>query len=286
MICLGQFVKDISIGNILYSEVNGQIIARLGDLEYAKQVSVPSEPHRDVKTGTPHFIACEVERGKYLFQPDPAMPIDAQSVMYQGSGNTATTELNLPTVPFRFNYLHDLESVWWILVYFVFTKIPAGTRTKLSNEQFTVQRDTREVIFPHPLTSPERQEFITNALTRNLHLSILVNDFANAGGLVRTMGNFLCMQYRAVEAMPDFPAGGCFSGIHGRIRLGYFAQPLVDAVFNGLLEDLLPASPDGNPPATAAGDTPATGAKKRKMDETEEIVEGMSSLKKGRQVRR
>ncbi|EEB91237.1 hypothetical protein MPER_10437, partial [Moniliophthora perniciosa FA553] len=223
MICLGQVVKaleymysagyvhrDISIGNILYSEVNSRIIARLGDLEYAKQISVPSEPHRNVKTGTPHFIASEVELGGYLFQPDPAMPIDAQSVMYQGSGNTTTTQFSLPIVPFRFNYLHDLESVWWIMAYFVFSKIPTGT--KLSDEQFTVQRDTRKLIFPHPYTSLKREKFLTNALERNSHLAILVNDFANAGGLVRTMGNFLCMQYRAVEAMPDFPAGafgGC-----------------------------------------------------------------------------
>ncbi|EEB98744.1 hypothetical protein MPER_01698, partial [Moniliophthora perniciosa FA553] len=123
MICLGQVVKaleymysagyvhrDISIGNILYSEVDGRIIARLGDLEYAKQVSVPSEPHRDLKTGTPHFIACEVENGEYLFEPDPAMPPAPQTIGQRMLAAGKKTKPN-SVVPFRFNYLHDLESV-------------------------------------------------------------------------------------------------------------------------------------------------------------------------------
>ncbi|KAI3608807.1 hypothetical protein WG66_003765 [Moniliophthora roreri] len=289
MICLGQVVKaleymysagyvhrDISIGNILYSEVNGRIVARLGDLEYAKQVSVSSESHRDLKTGTPHFIACEVERGKYLFRPRQTTSTDAQALIRQILANTTKTETTPSTVPFRFHYLHDLESVWWIMVFFVFTKIPVGV--KLSDEQLRIQRDTCKSIFPHPFMSLIRQEFFINStVDRDAHMAILVNDFASTRAIVHAIGNFLCKQYGAVEAMPDFPAGRCFSGIHEGVRSGYFGQPLVDAVFNGPLENLPLAPPDGKPPTTGA---------KRKMDETEGITEGASTSKKGRRGRR
>ncbi|ESK84231.1 hypothetical protein Moror_11083 [Moniliophthora roreri MCA 2997] len=288
MICLGQVVKaleymysagyvhrDISIGNILYSEVNGRIVARLGDLEYAKQVSVPSESHRDLKTGTPHFIACEVERGNYLFRPNHTMPIAAQSLLHRILANQTKTQL-APTVPFRLNYLHDLESVWWIMVFFLFTRIPANAI--ISHEQLQVQRDTCKLIFPHPFTSQRRQEFFTNStVERDSHMAILSSEFQGACMIVQAMADFLRMQYGAVEAMPDFPAGRCFSGIHESVRSGYLGQPLVDVVFNGPLENLPPASPDGKPPTTGA---------KRKMDETEGIVEGASTSKKGRQGRR
>ncbi|KAF8557267.1 hypothetical protein OG21DRAFT_1520545 [Imleria badia] len=91
--------RDISAGNVLRCGRQGKIV----DLEYAKALNSSGENH-DVRTGTPHFMACEVEAQEYLFfQPE------------------RTYNLGRPVVadrpPFRFNTLHDLESWWWILTW-------------------------------------------------------------------------------------------------------------------------------------------------------------------------
>ncbi|KIJ10691.1 hypothetical protein PAXINDRAFT_101953 [Paxillus involutus ATCC 200175] len=85
--------RDISVGNVLRHGNQGLI----ADLEYAKRTD--SNQSHEVRTGTPDFMACEVEEQEYLFFPDPL-------------GVTPP-----PGDQFRANRLHDLESLWWILMW-------------------------------------------------------------------------------------------------------------------------------------------------------------------------
>ncbi|KAJ3990862.1 hypothetical protein F5050DRAFT_1531532, partial [Lentinula boryana] len=86
--------RDISGGNVYWYQ-EGQT-GLIGDFEYAK-VGTDRGRH-DVRTGTPFFMAAETLHRKYLFEED---------------------EL-LNAVPFHHNPLHDLESVWWIIIYILF----------------------------------------------------------------------------------------------------------------------------------------------------------------------
>ncbi|KAJ3970465.1 hypothetical protein EV361DRAFT_848544 [Lentinula raphanica] len=89
VMCLAGWVhRDISGGNVYWFEKAK--MGLLGDFEYAVHQS--EKRHHDVRTGTPFFMAGETMSNDYLYEPD---------------------------LPFSYNPLHDLESIWWILVYVI-----------------------------------------------------------------------------------------------------------------------------------------------------------------------
>ncbi|KAJ3552022.1 hypothetical protein NM688_g4376 [Phlebia brevispora] len=125
--------RDVSPANIL---VKDDGTALLADLEYAKRIGVGSEG----KTGTPGFLALEAEVGRYRFPPPKNPPPQPSSSKYtlmerlrgMKDGKPIADEIAKPDLFYReedgedlpavrYNPLHDLESVWWIAVYFVVT---------------------------------------------------------------------------------------------------------------------------------------------------------------------
>ncbi|KAI0922893.1 hypothetical protein AcV5_009760 [Taiwanofungus camphoratus] len=122
--------RDISTGNILVDkDGNG----RLGDLEYAKRMGQPSS--HEVRTGTVDFIVVEIDSQKYLFKSRPVN--NSSSENNDDISDIESTALderpdrlplrkqdasNRMNIRFRYNPLHDLESVWWVAVYFLFKK--------------------------------------------------------------------------------------------------------------------------------------------------------------------
>ncbi|KAJ4477428.1 hypothetical protein J3R30DRAFT_3703820 [Lentinula aciculospora] len=108
--------RDISCGNIYWYEcktagIDGENRGLLGDLEFAK-TRTPSVAH-EVHIGTFNFMASEVITGHYLFRPTLNVNLLEDP-----------TQLLKPDVftqpQFIFNPLHDLESIWWILVYILY----------------------------------------------------------------------------------------------------------------------------------------------------------------------
>ncbi|KAI5993511.1 hypothetical protein EDD15DRAFT_2576181 [Pisolithus albus] len=89
---IGWVHRDLSTSNVLYWGGMG----KLADLDYAKHVD--SNKSHEVRTGTPEFMACEVEAQAYLFGP----------FRLKGPGEDRNW------CPFKFNPLHDMESLWWI----------------------------------------------------------------------------------------------------------------------------------------------------------------------------
>ncbi|KAG1767565.1 hypothetical protein EDD22DRAFT_950013 [Suillus occidentalis] len=77
--------RDFSVGNAIW--VGG--VGKLGDFEYAKEID--SNTSNDIRTGTMHFMAVEVESQSYIFIPRLARHLDRP--------------------PFRMNFLHDIESL-------------------------------------------------------------------------------------------------------------------------------------------------------------------------------
>ncbi|KIJ06645.1 hypothetical protein PAXINDRAFT_121498 [Paxillus involutus ATCC 200175] len=94
--------RDISVGNVLRHGNRGLI----ADLEYAKRTD--SNQSHEVRTGTPDFMACEVEAQKYQFLSAAPISMD----IFKGPEPARPVQ-----PPFRANSLHDLESLWWILIW-------------------------------------------------------------------------------------------------------------------------------------------------------------------------
>ncbi|KAK7026718.1 hypothetical protein VNI00_015491 [Paramarasmius palmivorus] len=129
--------RDISTGNLLlcYDE-NDQPICKISDLEYARPylLEVPAgAPEHAHKTGTPAFMAVEVQTKAHLFS--------------RRKKTLASTK-----VPVLHNYLHDAESIWWIAIWHLFHTYPALKEHRgLSDdpeENISQQQSWADSIFP------------------------------------------------------------------------------------------------------------------------------------------
>ncbi|KAK0440942.1 uncharacterized protein EV420DRAFT_1769154 [Desarmillaria tabescens] len=103
---LGHYVhRDISAENILLC--NG--IAKISDLEYAQRFLFGSK--KDPKTGTPRYMAVEVQAATYLlYKPARSFENFGQKLVKR----------------FFHNYIHDIESLFWIGFHVLFSTIPAA----------------------------------------------------------------------------------------------------------------------------------------------------------------
>ncbi|KAG1829939.1 hypothetical protein EV424DRAFT_366945 [Suillus variegatus] len=142
---------DFSVGNVIWVVGDNGGIGKLGDFEYAQEID-PNTYH-DVRTGTIHFMAIEVEHQQYLFQTlAPPPPPDADVP---------------PLPPFRMNFLHDIECVWWAYTWIFFYH--TDTITANSNNFFDVdaQLIQYQLAFPGAIRQETRRDFFT--LTTELH---------------------------------------------------------------------------------------------------------------------
>uniref|UniRef100_A0A8H8CNM9 Fungal-type protein kinase domain-containing protein n=1 Tax=Psilocybe cubensis TaxID=181762 RepID=A0A8H8CNM9_PSICU len=128
MLCAGWVHRDISSGNILaYKSTeavsDGTMLnwqAKLSDLEYAKKFPPPDgyKGASDPKTGTPYFMAHEVLGRSYIFQP---VATEARSVTSDESTNpfapVSEMIVGVNREVVAHNFQHDLESIWWLLLW-------------------------------------------------------------------------------------------------------------------------------------------------------------------------
>ncbi|KAJ3817658.1 hypothetical protein F5880DRAFT_1627622 [Lentinula raphanica] len=99
VMCLAGWVhRDISGGNV-YWFAHAEM-GLLGDFEYAVHQS--EERHHDVRTGTPFFMAAETISNDYIYTGAAVLPKKPEAGL-----------------AFSCNPLHDLESIWWIVVYVI-----------------------------------------------------------------------------------------------------------------------------------------------------------------------
>lgn len=178
--------RDVSVGNLL---VDGPKNCRLIDMEYAKKMGTEEEFRivRDMVTsadiyliqaqGTSPFIALEVENQDYRFSTwSQLKPLKAPTYNhreYRLAGKRAPVVphgpsdaeafARLPPLKFRYNPLHDMESLWWVAVYLVLKRdvVPGTTgeepeaawdskaQQSYVCELFGAKRDR---LFSHPAT--------------------------------------------------------------------------------------------------------------------------------------
>ena len=110
------------------------------------------------------------------------------------------------------NYIHDLESLWWILVWttFVYEKMPDPTY-EMSAEWAEAQRNRCNILFPGDAYINDRQSFLNDDgtfKTRVKSVSPFLTGYANIIGYFREL---LLAEYEEVEK--DVPATVHFSGL-------------------------------------------------------------------------
>ncbi|KAJ3753441.1 hypothetical protein EV360DRAFT_87785 [Lentinula raphanica] len=148
--------RDISGGNVYwFAHANAGL---LGDFEYAVKTS--EKRHHDVRTGTPFFMAAETMCDKYIYTPrnlteeDP--PTTLTDALNPAGEDAAPVPMAGPKPPFSYNPLHDLESIWWIIVYVLFFNDDKSFRSP----EPEIRQDQMEKLFHGRLDSYERQQFL------------------------------------------------------------------------------------------------------------------------------
>ncbi|KAG1884537.1 hypothetical protein F4604DRAFT_1648223 [Suillus subluteus] len=143
--------RDFSVGNAIWVVNDNGAIGKLGDFEYAKKID--SHTSHDVRTGTIHFMAVEVESQQYHFWPEKSDP---------SSPGRDSLDTDLPLdPPFRMNFLHDIESVWWAFTWIFFYH--TDTDTTSANHSFDVHGQWKhfQLAFPGTVGHISRRDFFT-----------------------------------------------------------------------------------------------------------------------------
>ncbi|EGO05190.1 hypothetical protein SERLA73DRAFT_44551 [Serpula lacrymans var. lacrymans S7.3] len=185
---VGWVHRDVSVGNILWVTDGNQGTGKLADFEYAR--CIRSNKFHEVQTGTPHFMAVEVDSKIYLFEPDND----------EGEGECP---------PFRMNGLHDIESVWWTSTWVLFYYTDQNHPTV----DLVNQWNTLQAIFPGVLGRTSRQHFFTyfklsrcKAITKTCEpVSKFLGEFA---------GHLRNAYRSAEESYPIIKLEGILEGIH------------------------------------------------------------------------
>ncbi|KAI6016905.1 hypothetical protein BKA83DRAFT_4329397 [Pisolithus microcarpus] len=172
---IGWVHRDISTGNVLYWGGMG----KLADLDYAKHID--SSVTHEVRTGTLEFMACEAEAQKYLFGP----------VTVKAPGEDRNW------CPFKFNPLHDMESLWWTATWTLYYHVDQEG-SQPSSEQITQFHE----LFPRRLDSASR----FHAFPTALDYEVLPASFQRAGYGVALMHAAIVAAYKESEMTepPDY----------------------------------------------------------------------------------
>ncbi|KAL5496159.1 hypothetical protein ACEPAH_3076 [Sanghuangporus vaninii] len=128
--------RDISSGNLYFYDGHGLI----GDLEYARRKDSTAVAHH-MRTTSIDYMASEAIKHRYLFSICGA------------------------ETPFFHNDLHDLESLWWIVIYMIFFMLDTSFDVEPVQAKLIKRRNTLQALFPRSNTTKARQFFITNEHT-------------------------------------------------------------------------------------------------------------------------
>ncbi|EFI27001.1 other/FunK1 protein kinase [Coprinopsis cinerea okayama7 len=133
MYCAGWIHRDISVGNILAIRPGPEAPweMKLSDLEYARRFLDPEIPKGEKPIGTPFFMACELQARVPLIPEEDDPTIDSEE----------DDDLPEPLRPVSHSYQHDLESIWWIILWLVTARLRAGHSRAWSDTFFKHSRD-------------------------------------------------------------------------------------------------------------------------------------------------
>ncbi|KAH9485693.1 hypothetical protein JR316_0002604 [Psilocybe cubensis] len=180
LLCANWVHRDISSGNIMAHKVELENDkepwqAKLADLEYAKKFPQHDahEKSVDPKTGTPYFMPLEIMLKRYLYHPrtrkhttalergEKAKP--AKVVFRDRKKLRGVSSKPASTRHVIHNFQHDLESLWWILLWTVTCRIDSEAAYAYGRPIFVNQiipTDERQDCFNAESILDELEQFL------------------------------------------------------------------------------------------------------------------------------
>ncbi|KAF9446799.1 hypothetical protein P691DRAFT_707861 [Macrolepiota fuliginosa MF-IS2] len=149
--------RDVSPGNIILIGQGNEIRGKLSDLEYAKEFNTTTNSG-DPKTGTPFFMAVEVHDSRSLLflpqekflsinpTPNPFRSgARRPSRMAPGTLPVTPSPPTVPQLQVQARFQHDLESLWWIILWILLCRIKDPDTSAFTQTIFTFDHmPTRE----------------------------------------------------------------------------------------------------------------------------------------------
>lgn len=123
MFCAGWVHRDISDRNILSIKVDGKWLVKLADLEYAKKLPRTVQGSPGPKTGTPYFMACEIQSSELLC-PLSRQMFQKKVPNWLKKGKDAEPDTAPATKAAVMHIvLHDIESLWWLILWIITSRV-------------------------------------------------------------------------------------------------------------------------------------------------------------------
>ncbi|KAJ3844024.1 hypothetical protein F5878DRAFT_193879 [Lentinula raphanica] len=199
--------RDISGGNVYWYQK--EQVGLIGDFEYARAIT--GGAHHDVRTGTPFFMAAETLAQMYQFDDEQLSDTDEEDSP-PDFGDTwahkqpvwdpiAPAQVSGNTVAFYHNPLHDLESVWWIIIYLFFFNDDEGSHSDDSD----ARQCQMERLFNGELENLARFMFLKEPDGLDKARRYLSDSFESAFDLLDKLRKILKSAYRKFESTKTFP---------------------------------------------------------------------------------
>ncbi|PSS17120.1 hypothetical protein PHLCEN_2v3244 [Hermanssonia centrifuga] len=233
--------RDVSTSNILI-DATGR--ARLADVEHARHTHDTSSMH-PVRTGNADFMAVEVAQNQYLFrskenivpqriESNPkAAPCLSTDFDDPSSSQKSTLRVDTPPPPvyiimpkfpekptattfkFWYNSLHDMESIIWIVLYFVVKR-----SLVIHDNNFNATKQNNLAALLVFSNSTARQEFLKDATLRllsDLHPSVHAVTTALSAWVAKLVSEYEKVE-KDISSISHLVANGLCTLIHQDIR--------------------------------------------------------------------
>ncbi|KAF7799146.1 hypothetical protein EIP86_010377 [Pleurotus ostreatoroseus] len=223
--------RDISTGNILLEGDQTFLI----DFEFAQKVSDEASP----RIGTDFFRAIEPDTGHYKFTPSGEPPqepeISKERFIEIVFNDLPVEEPPRPPLheneadflaPVRYNPLHDLESLWWVAVYFLLKWEVEGDTSEESpqprnavNWNREKQRKYADEVFYDRFS---RFQIMTMPRIFNCNVLGVINPILyNAVKIMERIRLALVERYGQLEQDPASIDCHCADGFHEKLAAGF-----------------------------------------------------------------
>jgi hypothetical protein len=199
--------------------------------------------------GTLDFMSAEIESLKYHYRP--LLPQEVSD------DPRARVKPTLPP-PFRYNPLHDVESIWWVGVWFLFCHRDKTTTSTADLADAQTQLEHVQELFPRVLNSSDRFSKFQSQGAFFSGISVLPESFHEPAELLEWGRQTLLRRFCEAEAGPDINQTA-FGGIDELfIQLFTIATEASDGTELFSLNDILRSSKEQGEVEAEEEDIPQT----------------------------
>ncbi|PAV18251.1 hypothetical protein PNOK_0673700 [Pyrrhoderma noxium] len=220
--------RDISIRNVyLYTDrVTQKKKGMIGDFEYAKKAGIGSQ--NDIRTGTPDFMPVEVADQVYYFsEQSTGAGKTMDDYIQEREAYEKNRETNDTSKGVYYNYIHDLESVWWIVVWALFNFEKKDART---DSYTTRQRKlNKDKLFSGIIDSNYRFRFLSIRESYAETIRCLPKYFKSLSAMLGTIAKVITELYRKKESNEEWNKGD---------PILWDESSNIHKIFIGLLDDV------------------------------------------------